>query len=474
MNEDRNGSSAQTEPENEIQADPGAHAPSETEATPSGAQTPDAPGDGRPQTAEPPETSEQGPPAPVRRGIPLSIEMRQAEEAEILQELKQEAAAAGKKEFLPQSAAPRSARAPMRKWWLKTAFLLVLIGISVAIMFGIGNFLAEEGTRQVGFAELLQIINYPLFLLLLGVVLLYMVVESSKYAYLLKVYTGKFRLRVAVKTMFLGKYYDGVTPFSSGGQPFQIFYLYKKHDIPKGAAAAIPLARLVVSLTVWCIFALILMCFAPDFLHESGNVTVNRTIQIVAWISVFVNLCFPFLLGALAFFPRAVMKVTALIVRVLWKLRIVKRKELVMKKYVRIVSDYSASMRLIFKKVHLLIPLMLICLVESLITASMPFFVVAAVADIPMTGTLYLQILCLNVISQFSAYLIPTPGNTGAVETTTSFIFITVSGIDHVVGWVILVWRFLTFYLYILSGIGINIFEIIRSAVRTKRERTAD
>ena len=36
-------------------------------------------------------------------------------------------------------------------------------------------------------------------------------------------------------------------------------------------------------------------------------------------------------------------------------------------------------------------------------------------------------------------------------------------------GWVVLVWRFFTYYLYILSGIGISIFEVIRDAVRQKR-----
>ena len=47
--------------------------------------------------------------------------------------------------------------------------------------------------------------------------------------------------------------------------------------------------------------------------------------------------------------------------------------------------------------------------------------------------------------------------------------FVGASQIDPVVGWVILVWRFLTYYIYILSGIGINVFEIIRDAVRNRR-----
>ena len=63
----------------------------------------------------------------------------------------------------------------------------------------------------------------------------------------------------------------------------------------------------------------------------------------------------------------------------------------------------------------------------------------------------------------------PTPGNTGAMEAASTLVFSLVTGIETVVGWVILVWRFLTYYVYILSGIGINIFEIIRGAVRNRR-----
>ncbi len=354
------------------------------------------------------------------------------------------------------------------KWWLKTALMLLIIGFSVYILFSLGDYLSGEGAEQISFRELLHTVSYPLLALLLGVILSYVVVECAKYAYLLKVYTGKFRLRTAVKVMFLGKYYDGVTPFASGGQPFQIYYLCKKKDIPKGAAAAIPMARMVGSLSVWCILALVLITFAPRFLAVSSNVVITKTILIVAWVSIIFNLSIPIFFAVASFFPKAFMRVMAWGVFVLKKMHIVKKHYAVTLKYVRLARDYCASMREVLKKWKFLFPLLLLCVVESAITASIPFFVVVAVANVPLSGELYLQIVCLNVISQFSAYLIPTPGNAGAVETTTSFIFITVSGISNIVGWVILVWRFLTFYIYILSGIGINIFEIGRSAYRRR------
>ncbi len=356
------------------------------------------------------------------------------------------------------------------KWWIKTVLLLVVVGLSIAILFTLGDYLSGD-SEQIGFGTLLTVIDYPLFLLFLLVILAYIFVECTKFAYLMKVYTGKFRLKTAIKVMFVGKYYDAVTPFASGGQPFQIYYLYQKKDISRGAAAAIPMARLIASLTVWCLVALCLLAFAPSYLLHSGNVTVTRTIQIIAWVSVLFNLSIPLFFAFISFFPKATTRFTAWCVFLLKKMHIVRKEYAVSLRYVRLVRGYCGSMQSMIKEWKKLLPLLALCLVESAITVSIPFFVVISVANIPPTAELYLQIICLNVISQFAAYLIPTPGNAGAVETTTSFIFITVSGINHIVGWVILVWRFFTFYMYILSGIGISIFELIRSALRRKNAR---
>lgn len=132
-----------------------------------------------------------------------------------------------------------------RKFWIKTAFMLILIVFSIVIMFTIGSYVSKD-KGQISFLTLLKTIDYRYFALLLGVLLLYVLVESCKYAYLMKITTGKFRFRTAVKVMMIGKYYDGITPLSTGGQPFQILYLHKRKS-PKGIASALPLVRYIVA-----------------------------------------------------------------------------------------------------------------------------------------------------------------------------------------------------------------------------------
>ncbi len=362
-------------------------------------------------------------------------------------------------------------RTNTRSWWIKTILLLTLVVLSVVMLFTLGDYLTGEDTPQLGFGQLLKTINYPLFALLLAVVVLYIAVESAKYAYMLKMYTGKFRFRIAVKTMFLGKYYDGITPLSTGGQPFQIYYLHKK-KIPSGAANVIPVARYVMSAFVLTVFAVTLLALTPRYVPQDA--VGGPLLLIFAWASLGVNIAFQLAVILFSVFPKACKKFILFLVYWLHKFRLVKRRYRTSIKFVREMRDYSDCLKQFWRQFYKFLPMLLLCVIESGLFVTLPFFVVISIANVPPTVELAVQIACLVVISRYSSLLVPTPGNTGALEAASSLIFVTVTGIGSVLGWTVLVWRFFTYYVYILSGIGINIFEVIRSAVRRRRAaRTA-
>ena len=50
--------------------------------------------------------------------------------------------------------------------------------------------------------------------------------------------TGKCHFRAGMKVAFIGKFYDNVTPFATGGQPMQIYYLNKK-GLTGGTSSAV-------------------------------------------------------------------------------------------------------------------------------------------------------------------------------------------------------------------------------------------
>ena len=364
----------------------------------------------------------------------------------------------------PEGMRPKS-RAQLRSWIVKTVLMLALIAFSIVLMFSIGNYVAGDEHQRVGFIQFLKLLDYRYFALLIAVLLLYLAVESAKYAYLLKVSTGKFRWRVSIKTMFLGKYYDGITPLSMGGQAFQIVYLHKK-DVPGGVASAIPLIRYIVSSLVVTAISIVLLILTPQ--HVPGSIA-SKTMLVLAAVSLALNGSIPLIILLFTIFPKKMMRLVVGAVGLLSRMHIVKHKYAATKKCVNGLLEYSGAMKLFAKKFLQCLPLLVLCVLETLINYAIPFFVVLAVSEVEPTFELFMQILCLSTLTRYTALLIPTPGNTGAMEATGSLIFATVSGIQPMLGWVVLVWRFFTYYIYIVSGIGINIFEVIRDAVRQKR-----
>lgn len=355
---------------------------------------------------------------------------------------------------------------------IKTVLLLLLIGLSIGIMFGLGKYISGEDAKS--FVTMVKGVNLYYFLAFLAVFLAFLLTESMKYSYLLKISTGKFRLKNSIKTMFLGKYYDAITPLGTGGQPFQIYYLHKR-NVPAGVATAVPLVKYIVHTFVHGIFAIVLMAITPQYISNNPAVSGKLTTAmfVIAWVSFAANMLIPTLMIVFSLFPKGGKKFIVKLVAFLHKIKIVKHKYPVTKKYVYEVGEYHNAMKLLISKWWKLLPLILICAVQISLSLSLPFFVVIALGNIQPTWALLLQIWCLSMLSFYSASLVPTPGNSGASETASSFIFstITAAGFSSVIGWVLLLWRFSTFYFFIVVGVGMSIFNMIRSAVRAKRAK---
>ena len=84
-----------------------------------------------------------------------------------------------------------------------------------------------------------------------------------------------------------------------------------------------------------------------------------------------------------------------------------------------------------------------------------------------------ISVMALNVYSAQSVTVIPTPGNSGAMEVVVTKSFAAVAS-AAVLSWSVLVWRFAVYYIYIIIGIGLTVFEFIRKIVRANRKKKAE
>ncbi len=357
-------------------------------------------------------------------------------------------------------AEPAKKKRGVRIFW--NVFLVVVIALGILSLFGIVGEIGDDSGASLG--EVLRGAS-PLFcVVLVAVVLLIMVLDVAKFCIICKTVTGKFRIGTAAKTNFLGRYYDAVTPFSTGGQPMQIYYLNTK-GISGGNSSAIVLIRYFSSIMCWIILGAALM-IAGTVQGVLDGVSGGNLLKITGWIGIGVNLIIPSFVTLFLVLPKLMQKLTVGFVKLGHKMKIVKDVDKTTARATKVVSDFKNSFKVMATSPLNLILLILVCFVESAITFAIPYFVMKAF-NCQVDGML-LSIMSLNVFAIFGVSFIPTPGNSGVVESMGALAFSVAAGSSLV--WSVITWRLSVFYVYILIGICITVYDMIMKNVKAKRQ----
>lgn len=340
-------------------------------------------------------------------------------------------------------------------------FLIVAIAIGILSLFGIVKEIGPDAGTSFG--EILQNSSLTWFFIFLAGVLGIMILDSAKFVIISKTVTGKCMLGTSVKTNFLGRYYDAVTPFSTGGQPMQIYYLHSK-GVTGGNASAMVLIRYFSSIFCWMFLGAFLMIWgsAHSVLDDIYGATI---LKVTGWVGIGVNLIIPVFVTLFLAFPKLMQKLVSFIVFIGYKMKLVKDRERAFARATKIVTDFKTSFKHMGTSPLKLILLIFVCLSESFLTFSIPYFAMR-VFGCPVDGKL-LEIMALNAFATFGVSFIPTPGNSGAVESLGALAFSVAAG--AALAWSVLVWRLSVFYIYILIGLGITVRDIIKKNIQARK-----
>ncbi len=352
-------------------------------------------------------------------------------------------------------------RPKKKRGWIWNVVLVAIIALGMWSLFGIAGEVTDgEGMT---FKEAVSGMNAGGVALLAAVVLGVMIVDCLKFCFVNKAVLGRVRPGVAIKTSFLGKFYDNITPFATGGQPMQIYYMTTK-GVNVSLSSAVVLIRYFGSIYAFTFIGAVCMIVGVSVGVLDG-VEGAALLQAAGWVGLFVNLIIPVFIAFFVFFPRFAMKCTTWFINVGVKLRIVKNRERVMAKALKTVDDFVVSFKLIAKKPLWLALFVLCCLAENFLTFSVPFFVMNALSC-DMDG-MFFTVLALNVFTTFGVSFIPTPGNTGVIEGMGVLAFSVAAG--AALAWAVFFWRVAVYYVYILTGIIMTVFDLIAKNIRAAR-----
>ncbi len=259
----------------------------------------------------------------------------------------------------------------------------------------------------------------------------------------------KFKLKKTFDLQLMTFFFNAITPFSTGGQPFQVYVLKKnKLSLSDGT-------NVIVQESIIHQIALIIVGFITIIINQIFNIYKFEGIILTFLILGFgLNIFIVFLLFLISHSNKVDKLVTKYIVKLLTFLRIVKNKEILSKLH-KTIDNFNYNSKMLLKDKKRFIKLILINCLAFLCLYIVPLTILFSFNDyVSFDGVI--AITLVSFVSIISSY-IPLPGGIGGQE----YLFILMFGIyvnQPLLSSLMIMWRFITYYLPMI--IGAIIFNI--------------
>lgn len=272
---------------------------------------------------------------------------------------------------------------------------------------------------------------------------------------IIKKFKKDYRFRTAFKFILQINFFNAITPFSSGGQPFEIYYL-KKENIKIADVTTIVIEQFVVYQVALVSLGLIAIG-ANNIFHIFPSNSVLKNLVTIGFI---INTLITVFLFMLAFTTKTNKFIIEKLVNIGCKLKIVKNKEEKLEKVNTYVNDlHDGTKRLLENKKSFICMILanffgLICLYL------VPLAILYATGD--YTSFNGLQSVVASAYVMLIGSFVPIPGGTGGLE----YGFINFYG-NFIKGSVLtammITWRFITYYIpMIIGAIAVNVKKRVR------------
>lgn len=325
--------------------------------------------------------------------------------------------------------------------------IVILIIITILVLF----FSLKDNFKET----INQIITMNMGYLLLAflLIILYWIFRSYPMYSFCKKMNKDFKYLSSFQLNLRTQFFNAITPFATGGQPYQIYFL-KCCGIDYASSTSIVLENFIVyqiALVVLGILALL----SNQIFHIFGK---NQLLQNLILLGFVINALVIIIMFVVAFSEKLNKIIINFGIKLLTKLRIVKDREKQLKKWNENIDHFHkcALTLLEDKKVfifNILCNFLALCclyLVPLFILYSMRNFT-AFNAGIALVTSSYVMLI---------GSFVPIPGGTGGLEY--GFVqfygnFITGSKLSAMM----LVWRFITYYFGLIVGaIALNIKKV--------------
>lgn len=235
--------------------------------------------------------------------------------------------------------------------------------------------------------------------------------EARAYQEIIQGYEFKYTFKQAYKMLLITKFFNGVTPFSSGGQPMQV-YLLKKDGIRFTKGTNIIIQNFIIyqaALVVLGLFAVLYNYFNPIF----TEVTLLKHLVTVGFIMNTLVMLGLILISFSSKFNHFILRKG---VGLLYKLHVIKDKEKMLDKWKERLDDFHEGTDYLKNNKLLCLRAFIYNLIYLVLIYIMPYFVILSLNHGNVSEFTPVKAIVSSAYVLIMGSFVPIPGGSGGIE----------------------------------------------------------
>lgn len=277
-------------------------------------------------------------------------------------------------------------------------------------------------------------------------ILAYWLIETLVYQKIVNTNTDGIGFLKLFKITLSTQFFNGITPFATGGQPFQIYILGRETGYGLGKVSSSSLQNFVVyqlALIIYGFIAIITQLSVPHL-----NIETNSYMKFLIFVGFSLNFLVIAGLVILGKSRRISHFFFNGVIEFLGKIRIIKDMTKTRTRIRSTLKDFHDDMKILGENKKLFVEAVILNMIKLTLFYSVAYLLCLSLG---IEGVSYLDVILASAYTMLITSLVPLPGASGGAEFGFLVFF---SGIitGSAATAVMLLWRFFTYYVGLILG----------------------
>lgn len=322
----------------------------------------------------------------------------------------------------------------MKNIKLKSMIIFVITAIILYILLKDNFFLILSEITNI---------NIVFFVIACLLFVFYFLIDNTVLFILTRMYNKDIKISSILKLGIETKFFNGITPLASGGQPWQVYRLGKYNINYVDGTSIVSQNFLLFQIAMLIITSLCLIVF-----HFFG-VLSNSFLYFITILGFLINLLVLSFLFLIGFGKKINYKVISFFIKIFTKLRLVKDYETTLNNWKIKCQNYRNNTIYLFKNKKVLIIGIILYLISTSIYYLIPYFVFLSFG---VNNISFVDVFIANSLIFIAGCFIPIPGASGGMEYAYLEYFTPLLSNQTILYSTLIIWRFITFYLPTFIG----------------------